>query len=90
MSQDDSRSEANLRQFKSRSQQPKLLAGGQTAATPTPANVFIVFDQGFGSATDQIDDMRFNHVGTNPQLSQYEKINARRVRQAVMKEGFNW
>ena len=93
MSQDERRNDATLRHFQSRSQQPKLLAGGPIAVTgiPTaPVNVFVVYDQGFGSVTDQIDDTRFKYMGTNPQVSRFEKMSGRRLNQATMRESFNW
>lgn len=94
MSQDEQRNDATLRHFSSRSQQPKVLAAGPSTGSnglaPPPVNVFVVFDQGFGTVSDQIDDNRFKHIGTNPQLSYYNKTNGRRLNHEVMKEGFKW
>lgn len=87
------RDDANMKHFASRAQRPKVLAGGPAAAVAanegvSPVNVFIVFDQGFGHATDQIDDTRFRYVGTSPQVSQYEGMCGRRNCHESMKAGF--
>ncbi len=89
------RDDANLKQFKSRSQQPKLLVAGATngvssMSTPTPVTVNIIFDQGFGSISDQIDDTRFNYVGTSPAMTQYEGMCSRKTGQNCMRSGFTW
>lgn len=92
---EEKRDDANLKQFKSRAQQPKVLAGGPGAmaaaqGVPSPVNVFIVFDQGFGSTTDQIDDTRFKYVGTSPSITYYEGMCSRRNTQECMRSGFHW
>lgn len=88
MSSDDSRNDANLRQFSARARQPKVLASNPKiqsgAVAPTPVQVFLVFDQGFGSISDQIDDSRFNYTGTSSQISQYERACSRRTTQGCM------
>ena len=88
-SQQDSRDDANLRQFYSRSQQPKVIAAGAKVArgdiTPVPVQVFIAFDQGFGRDMDQIDDTRFRYVGSD-RIS-YNSGGSKRVGQACMADG---
>jgi len=94
MSSDDSRNDANLRQFASRAKQPKVLASNpkvQSGVVSTaPVQVFVVFDQGFGSISDQIDDTRFSYTGTSSQISQYERACARRTTQGCMADASNF
>lgn len=92
---DESRNDSNIRHFISRSQQPKVLAGGPGAVAAathgtSPVNVFIVFDQGFGGVSDQIDDTRFKYIGTTPQVSRYEAMCNRRMGQSCMQNSFRW
>ena len=94
MSTNDSRDDANLRQFTARARQPKVLASSPKiqsgSITPTPVQVFVVFDQGFGSVSDQIDDNRFKYMGTSSQISQYERACARRTAQGCMSANEEW
>lgn len=88
------RDDANLRQFKSRSQQPKILSAGPATLPSTtnpaaPVNVFIVFDSDFGSHSDQIDSTRFKYMGTSPSVSSYESMCSRRAGQACMYDSFS-
>lgn len=90
---DESRNNANIRHFVSRSKQPKILAGGPGAATAAkygtaPVNVFIVFDQGFGGISNEIDDTRFKYLGTTPQISRYESMCGRALGQSCMRNSF--
>lgn len=91
---DDNHSDAIMRHFSSRSQQPKLSTAVSNTISNTkiikPANMFTVFDQGFGNSTSQIDDTRFKNKGTVPASTRDEKINSRRVNQTSMRESFNW
>jgi hypothetical protein len=82
------RDDAALRHFRSRSQQPKILSSAPSANTPV--NVFVVFDQGFGSVSDQVDTTRFKYTGTSPQLSRYEGMSNRRTITDSMKHAFEW
>lgn len=87
------RDDANLRQFKSRSQQPKITAVGpanRPSSIAPPVSVYIVFDQGFGSVADQIDDTRFKYVGTTPGLTRYESMCSRRAKQNCMRSSFQF
>ena len=70
MSED--RDNSNLRQFKSRAKQPKILCGSMTAScTMSPSRAHNIYDSGFGGISDQIDDTRYNYMGTSPSLSRY-------------------
>ncbi len=86
------RDDANIRHFKSRAQQPKLIrdgpAPGQSNIPGAPVNVYIVFDSDFGGHSNQIDDTRFKYVGTSPSLSQYEQMCGRRHYHASMGDNF--
>lgn len=87
------RDDSNLKHFVSRAKQPKALAAGEKASqgmATTPVQVFVVLDQGFGSSSDQISDMRFRYQGTAAPMSQYETMCGRRTHQGCMKESFNW
>ncbi len=80
------RDDANLRQFKSRAQQPKLLASGPANAPSqvgpgSSVNLFVVFDSDFGSTSDQIERNRFLYQGTSPSVSPYEGMCSRRTHQ---------
>jgi hypothetical protein len=63
------RDQLALQHFRARAQQPKVLMGGPAVAQGcvpnTPTNVYIVYDQPFGSTLDQIDDLRFRYRGTS-------------------------
>jgi hypothetical protein len=88
------RDEKHLRQFVSRAKQPRILAAGQRAESGSPSappvQVYIVFDQGFGSYSDQIDDTRFRYMGTSAQVSKYETMCGRRTVHGCLAEGFKW
>jgi hypothetical protein len=84
------RDDAALMHFSSRAQQPKVLAGGSSVAAGnvpnTPVNVFVVYEQPFGSTLDQIDDSRFRYRGT----SQVPCTDNRRVTHACMGSTFTY
>lgn len=87
------RDDANLKQFKSRSQQPKLLSAGpgtpQSTTNPAaPVNIYLVFDSNWGSVTDQVDATRFRYMGTSPSFTPYETMCSRRAGQACMYDSF--
>lgn len=96
------RDDANLRHFRSRAQEPKVLMGKPPNSRPAPGpyappglnvNVFVL-DAGFGSSSDQIDATRFRYVGTSPSVSTYqghrEKMSSQRtLGQSCMREGFH-
>lgn len=87
------RDDAGLRQFASRARQPKVIAGAPTAAqvgthNPSPVNVFIVYDSGFGNSLNQIDDNRFRHMGLSPVISSRSESNARRIQHDSVGSGF--
>ena len=84
---EDSRDSANIRHFISRSQQPKVLSSQpKNKITPTPANIYLVFDQGFAN---QVDDTSFRYIGTSPQINQYESMTTRRRGQELMRDSFS-
>lgn len=86
LSVDESRNNKNIRHFTSRAKQPKVVAEGYVAKVASVhgiAPVNVVFDQDFGSVSDQIDDTRFKYIGTSPQNSQY--MCNRRMGQYCMK-----
>lgn len=85
------RDDANLKHFRSRSQQPKVLAEGpaaQQAAQPVDITLNLVFDSGFGGHSHEMDDLRFRHMGTSPAWSMYGSSCARRNGQNCMRSGF--
>jgi hypothetical protein len=92
---DESRNDANLRQFRSRAQQPKVLRAGPAtpAATTNPAppvNIYIVHDMNWGSVSDQLDATRFKYTGTSPSITPYESMCSRRQVQTCMNNSFQW
>jgi len=83
------RDDSNLKHYQSRSRQPKLLASPSTAnhaLNRSPVNVFLVFDQSFGSISDQVDDTRFKYMGTSP-ATRYEGLG-NRVNHGAMRDSF--
>lgn len=93
------RDDANLRQFKSRAQQPKnLRAGpsapgggvGQSIAPHAPVNVYVVYDSDFGGVTDRYDATRFKYTGTSPKVTTYEYMHGRRVQHESVGSTFHW
>lgn len=88
------RDDAHLKQFVSRAKQPRVLAAGARAesgsSAPSPVQVYVVFDQGFGSASDQVDDTRFRYMGTSAPVSKYETMCGRRTQHSCMNEAFKW
>lgn len=96
------RDDANLRHFRARAQEPKVVMGKQPMAKSKPGpytpdginvNVF-VFDSGLGSTSDQMDATRFNYVGTSPAVSTYQahqsKLSNQRSRNhECMRTGFS-
>ena len=92
---DDYRSDNNIRHFVSRSQQPKILAispQGNVSAYEyaVPVNTSVVYDQGFGGHSAEIDDLRFKYMGVSPKYSQYENMDCRRTGQENMNSSFNY
>jgi len=89
---DEHRNDVAMGHFRSRSQRPKMLGGGPhfqsvTSVAP-PLRGYVVFDQGFGSVGDEIDDVRYNYIGTSPQLSRYETMDAKRRNYIVMGDSY--
>jgi hypothetical protein len=78
----DERDIDNLRHFASRSQQPKVLVSSKRMSIgntpPAPVQISIIYDNGWGGVTDQIDGTRFKYTGTSPGVSKYENMTARR------------
>lgn len=86
MAEQDSRDDKAIRHFASRSQQPRVLAGGSynNSAPPssmTPIQVHIHFDQ--GPAAAEVDNAKWAYVGADSQISKYEHMSARKIRQDV-------
>lgn len=79
----EGRDDAALSHTRARAAQPKLLVAAPVAsamtANPPVTNIYLQFDQGFGSVSDQIEGTRFNYVGTSPQISMYEKMRSNRT-----------
>lgn len=79
----EGRDDAALAHTRSRAAQPKLLVAAPIASSlahgPPSTNIYLQFDQGFGSVSDQIEGTRFNYIGTSPQISMYEKMRANRT-----------
>ncbi len=71
------RDDSNLRQFNSRSKQPKLLSGGP--ANQSPVNVYIIYDQGFGGISDQVEGVKFKYMGVSQGQTQYESMTAKKT-----------
>ena len=89
MSQD--RDDNVMRHFASRTQQSKLTPAASAAGDGlTPVNVYLVFDQGFGGISDQVDATRFKYTGTSPGVTQYERISGRRVGHGCMQTSFKY
>ena len=82
------RDDAQLRQFKARAQQPKLMQP-KTGAT-APVNVFVVYDSDFGRVSDQYDSTRFKYTGTSPGLTKFESMRSRRDQHTSMESAFRW
>lgn len=77
---DDSRSDANLRQFASRSKQSKRLATHETESATPCVNVFVAYEQPWASVADEMEATRFRYVGASPQISMHnQQINKRTV-----------
>lgn len=82
------RDDANLKQFKSRSAQPKMSCNG--AARPTSQfNVVVVYDNPFGDFGDRNDNLRFKYMGTSPMASQYEAMHHKRTMHNVMSSTYD-
>lgn len=79
----EGRDDAALTHTRARAAQPKLLVSAPVASAMTSkapvTNVYVQFDQGFGSVSDQIEGTKFNYIGTSPQLNMYEKMRANRT-----------
>ncbi len=88
------RDDASLKHFVARAQQPRVLAAGSRAESgspsPAPVQVYVIFDQGFGSNADQVDDTRFRYMGTSAPISKYETMCGRRTQHGCMSEVFQW
>ena len=85
------RDDANLRHFKSRSQQPKLLCDPKKStcgSNISPVTMSYVFDSGFGGAMDQSSSVKFRHIGTSPNFSSYEKSRANDKKYNTMKDAY--
>lgn len=84
------RDDANLKQFRSRAQQPKTAVVAKKSSVaapsgPTTLNVYVVHNEsGFGTISDQVDGTRFRYTGTSPQYSAYEGMCNRRMGQQCM------
>lgn len=83
------RDDANLKQFRSRAQQPKVALPAKKSSVanpaPTAVNIYVVHNEsGFGTTADQIDGTRFRYLGTSPQYSAYEGMCNRRMGQQCM------
>ncbi len=88
------RDDANIKHFKSRSQQPKLLTGGghidaDQAASPT-VHIMFACDSEFGHMSDEIESLRFRYMGVPPDITTYNKCCARRANQAFMASSFKY
>jgi hypothetical protein len=88
------RDDATLRHFASRAKQPRVLAAGSRAESGSPSappvQVYVIFDQGFGSTADQVDDTRFRYMGTSAPVSKYETMCGRRTQHDCVAEVFKW
>ena len=85
------RDEANLRQFISRSKQPKFIAEGPVTKNPagtSDINIYLQFDSPFGGYSNEVDDLRFRNWGTSPTWSMYDNSCSRRNGQACMRSTF--
>lgn len=102
-STNDSRDNANLKHFKSRSQQPKIIAEGPKTPVPnysvpinnppTSVNIYIASDgceTPFGSISDQVDQTRWRFEGVSPHVTRYESTCGRRNVQTCMRSGFQY
>ena len=78
---DESRSEANLKHFQSRTANPNVW--NHVARSQTVAHKQTASDQGFMS---HIDDLRFKYLGTSPAATKSNTSAARRVGQSFMGE----
>ncbi len=74
----ESRDNDNIRHFKARSTTNAASTAADIRDHSNPVQVFLVFDQGFGSQMDQLDETRFKYTGTSPQVSRYGGMCARR------------
>ncbi len=87
------RDDANLKHFVARAQQPRVLAAGRgqnPSPSAPPVQVYVIFDQGFGSVSDQVDDTRFRYMGTSAPVSKYETMCGRRTQHGCYAETFKW
>ncbi len=80
------RDDANLKHFRSRAQQTKVQPSSVPAEAPSPVNITLVFDSGFGSISDELEATKFRYMGVSPTMSQYNMSCARRQCQGAMKE----
>lgn len=85
------RDDANLKQFRSRAQQPKTF-GATRATDPSLVKVYVVFDSEFGGKSDQVDDLRFNYVGTAPTsvTKPHEGMRSNAIKHDLMRDSFAW
>lgn len=86
---DDSRSDANLRQFKSRAQQPKVLGNAPVMSNgqpepPSMINFYVSYDSPRSSTADEIEALRFRYTGTSPQVSTMNNFGRRRMMHASL------
>lgn len=90
---DEFRNDINLRHFRSRSQQPRLAVNKSVAQKMesrgrAPVDNSVVYDQGFGGVSHEIDDSRFIYVGTYPRYNKYEMMQGRSRGQNLMRDSF--
>ena len=81
------RDDSNLVHFKSRSKQPRSI-GNVSPSAPGPTQY--EHDQSFGSTMSDMNPLKFNYIGTDPQLTLTDKMSGRRTTQYAMGDGFRW
>ncbi len=72
------RDDTNLKHFRSRAKQTQTTVNDVPVDKPSPVNVTLVFDSGFGSVSDEIESTKFQYMGVSPTMSQYNISCARR------------
>lgn len=82
------RDDSNLKQFNSRAKQPKLLSSGP--ANQSPVNVYIIYDQGFGSLSNEVEGVKYKYVGVSNAQTQYESMTAKKTGFMSSNSLFNW
>lgn len=79
------RDDVNLKQFKSRAANKKVVEKPVNPQAPAPVQVFVVFDD-FGRGGDQMDVCGWTHVGTSPRITPVDISRARRRTQFFMND----